>query len=102
MIMTFGGLNFENHLRKGLRIEEATGAEISNNVAIDTKALAKMHAKNRKNAGIDEEQRPAESNEAMINGAADEEGDPAKVAEGVNRCHAQISACILVFGVNDT
>ena len=35
MIMTFGGLNFENHLHKGLRIEEAAGAEISNNVAID-------------------------------------------------------------------
>ena len=80
MIMTFGGLNFENHLHKGLRIEEAAGAEISNNVAIDAKAFAKMHAKNWKNAGIDEEQSPAESNEAMINGAADEEGDPSNVA----------------------
>lgn len=101
MIMTFGGLNFENHLHKGLRIEEAAGAEISNNVAIDAKAFAKMHAKNWKNAGIDKEQSPAESNEAIINSAADEEGDPANVAEGVDRSHAQISACILVFGVND-
>ena len=102
MVMTFGGIDFENHLHKGLWIEEATGAEISNNVPIDAKAFAKMHAKNSKNAGIDEEQSPAESNEAMIDGATDEEGDPAKVAEGIDRRHAQICACILVFGVNDT